>query len=58
LLSWLRWVITAETKAEVAADDPLPFIRGTVWRLRAALPRALLGRPAAVEGRDQGSLLR
>jgi D-aspartate ligase len=40
--AWLRWVMNAETRAEWAADDPLPFIRGTIWRQRGAVPRTLL----------------
>ncbi|HYK95017.1 MAG TPA: ATP-grasp domain-containing protein [Candidatus Dormibacteraeota bacterium] len=45
LLSWLRWVLRSETRAEVAADDPLPFLLGTVWRQRTGIMRRLMGRP-------------
>jgi D-aspartate ligase len=48
--SWLRWVTRAETRAELAGDDPLPFIRGTVWRQRAAIIRNFLGRLPADQG--------
>ena len=44
-LLWLRWVLRAETRAEVASDDPFPFLLGTVWRQRAGILRKLLGRP-------------
>lgn len=43
--SWLRWVLRAETRAEVAPDDPFPFLLGTVWRQRTGILRRLLGRP-------------
>ena len=47
--SWLRWVLRAETRAEVAPDDPFPFLLGTVWRQRTGILRRLLGRPRRAE---------
>ncbi|MFL5780647.1 MAG: ATP-grasp domain-containing protein [Thermoleophilaceae bacterium] len=38
--SWLRWQARVETRHIVAADDPMPFLRGFAWRqLRRRLGR-------------------
>lgn len=44
LRSWLRWVLRSQTRAEIAIDDPLPFLLGTIWRQRGGILRRLLGR--------------
>jgi D-aspartate ligase len=32
LVKWLPWVLSCEVKSEVAWDDPMPFLRGKLWR--------------------------
>jgi predicted ATP-grasp superfamily ATP-dependent carboligase len=32
IASWLRWQAGCETRHIVAADDPMPFLRGFAWR--------------------------
>jgi predicted ATP-grasp superfamily ATP-dependent carboligase len=54
-LRWLAWAISCEAKSGFSRDDPLPVIRGTMWRLRhrvrgaamAGPPRAETSRPSA-----------
>jgi hypothetical protein len=29
---WLAWQARCETRHMVALDDPVPFVRGFVWR--------------------------
>ena len=33
LASWARWAIGSEAKSTVSLDDPLPFLRATLYRL-------------------------
>jgi D-aspartate ligase len=44
VLSWLRWARRCEAVSGLALDDPLPFLRGTLWH---AVARRL---PAATRG--------
>jgi len=30
-LAWLRWAVSCKTMSGLAATDPLPFIRGSLW---------------------------
>ena len=48
-MTWVRWAATADARAVLAADDPIPFLRGTLWRQRGAIVRRLLGRKALDE---------
>ncbi len=32
LVKWLPWALGCEVKSEVAWDDPMPFLRGKLWR--------------------------
>lgn len=32
LRRWMRWVVSADTTSLLAWDDPMPFLRGMVWR--------------------------
>lgn len=56
--SWLRWALRSQTRAEIAIDDPLPFLLGTVWRQRSGILRRLLsrlrGRAAPRGAQEQG----
>jgi D-aspartate ligase len=46
-VAWLRWARTCQAMSGLARDDPLPFVRGTLWSaVRRRLPR-----PARVRGR-------
>lgn len=31
-LEWLRWTVACEAKSAFSLDDPLPFLRGVLWR--------------------------
>jgi len=43
--SWLVWALTCEARANLAWDDPMPFLRGVLWpRVRGFLPK--VGSPA------------
>ena len=43
--SWLLWALTCEARANLAWDDPMPFLRGVLWsRLRGILPGRAVGR--------------
>jgi D-aspartate ligase len=41
-LSWLGWASRCEAKRVVAWDDPMPLVRGVLWR---AMPRAFRSQP-------------
>ncbi len=43
LIKWLRWAAAAESRAVLALGDPVPFLRGTIWRQRTAISRRILG---------------
>jgi D-aspartate ligase len=39
-VAWLRWARTCQAMSGLARDDPLPFVRGTLWSaVRRRLPR-------------------
>jgi predicted ATP-grasp superfamily ATP-dependent carboligase len=41
MAKWALWFLRCDTKSEIALDDPLPFIRGTLWRQRGLILRKL-----------------
>lgn len=50
-VAWLRWLWGCDVKSGLSRDDPLPFLRGSLWgaiqrRLPRAIPRGL-GRSGA-----------
>jgi predicted ATP-grasp superfamily ATP-dependent carboligase len=45
LVRWVPWAITCEAKSGVAWDDPMPFLRGLLWRRLRRVSR-IRGRPA------------
>ena len=49
IASWISWVLRSDAKAAIALGDPLPFLRGTLWRQRGIFLRKLtrLGRGSA-----------
>ena len=44
-LKWLPWALSCEAKRVVAWDDPMPFVRGMLWRVMSRVPRSEPGRP-------------
>jgi len=49
-MAWMRWARDCKAVSGLAPDDPLPFIRGTLWQATSSRMRALwrLGRRPAV----------
>jgi hypothetical protein len=41
LAAWARWQAGCETRHVVALNDPMPFVRGLVWR---RITQRLVGR--------------
>jgi len=39
-LKWLPWALSCEAKRVVAWDDPMPFVRGVLWRVMSRVPRS------------------
>jgi predicted ATP-grasp superfamily ATP-dependent carboligase len=38
-LRWLPWALRCEAMRVVAWDDPMPFVRGTLWRIMSRVFR-------------------
>ncbi len=50
LARWLAWVLRCEAISAFAWTDPLPLVRGALWRLRMRVRRLRRARPAAAGG--------
>lgn len=37
IAAWMAWFVRCDAKAEIAWNDPMPFLRGRLWRLRGRL---------------------
>jgi len=44
-LRWLPWALSCEATRVVAWDDPMPFIRGVLWRVMSRVFRSRRGDP-------------
>jgi len=44
-LTWLPWALRCEAKRVVAWDDPMPFVRGVLWRVTSRVFRSRPGAP-------------
>jgi predicted ATP-grasp superfamily ATP-dependent carboligase len=49
-LTWLRWARRCRAVSGLAPDDPLPFIRGTLWQATSRRARRLRPGPARRPG--------
>jgi D-aspartate ligase len=49
LVRWAVWAMRCEAKSGVAWDDPMPFLRGLLWRRLRRVAR-VRGRPAQAPG--------
>jgi D-aspartate ligase len=56
IAKWMSWFLRCDAKAEIAWDDPMPFLRGKLWPLRGGLLRKLgrVVRARARRGRLRG----
>jgi D-aspartate ligase len=56
-LRWCAWAMSCEAKSGFSWDDPMPMIRGTMWRLRHRLKGAAsAGRPRPEASRPSAGL--
>jgi predicted ATP-grasp superfamily ATP-dependent carboligase len=39
---WMAWFLRSDAKAEIALDDPMPFLRGRLWQERGLVFRKLV----------------
>jgi len=44
-LRWLPWALSCEAMRVVAWDDPMPFVRGVLWRVMSRVFRSRRGDP-------------
>ncbi|PYO91693.1 MAG: ATP-grasp domain-containing protein [Gemmatimonadetes bacterium] len=44
-LKWLPWALSCEVNRVVAWDDPMPFVRGVLWRVQSRVFRSRPGAP-------------
>jgi predicted ATP-grasp superfamily ATP-dependent carboligase len=44
-LRWLPWALRCEAKRVMAWDDPMPFVRGVLWRVTSRVFRSRRGDP-------------